>query len=108
MKTMVFISQPMKGFSDEEIKSIQRDIYNAYIASNPGKEFQLINPYTPSDGQMEMSDIVGHHDVDLLGKSISLMSYADVVIFAKHWEEFRGCRIEHKVCTYYNIPIRYA
>ena len=40
-----------------------------------------------------------------LGKSIELLSTADVAYFAKGWESARGCRIEHKCAAEYGITI---
>ena len=49
----------------------------------------------------------GKNSIDSLGKSISLMSEADLVIFAPGWESARGCRIEHEVAKKYGIQIAY-
>jgi len=38
-----------------------------------------------------------------LGKSLELLSEADVAYFAKGWEEARGCRIEHQCAIDYGI-----
>ena len=108
MNTMVFISQPMRGLDPEDIKSVQDHIFKEYKEKYPDRDFQLINPYYPEPSQMEISHLMGNHAVKMLGESISNLSYADVVLFAKGWENFPGCRIEHRVCTYYNIPIEYA
>lgn len=108
MNTMVFISQPMRGIDPEDIKSIQDNVYKEYQERHPGESTRLINPYREPDAQIEMSQIIGNHSVKLLGESIALLSYADVVVFAKNWENYPGCRIEHKVCRYYDIPIEYA
>ena len=106
MKTLVFVSLPMRGYSDEEIKDRQEEIFNEFKAND--KDAQLINPFEGKQVQMDMNDIAGRPDVYWLGHSIAALSYADVVIFAKEWENFPGCRIEHKVATYYGIPIRHA
>lgn len=39
----------------------------------------------------------------MLGTAISLMSSADVVFFAKGWENSRGCKIERQVAESYGI-----
>lgn len=106
MNTMIFISQPMKGFKPEEIAEKQQEIFDAVAADyeNP----ILINPYRKKSEQLSITDFAGNTDVNLLGQAITQMSFADVVVFAKHWEQFRGCRIEHKICTYYEIPMKYA
>lgn len=38
-----------------------------------------------------------------LGKSLELLSTADVAFFAKGWEDARGCRIEHECAIEYGI-----
>ena len=109
MKTMVFVSLPMRGYSDEEIIVRQEKIFGDFQAND--KDAILINPFTPknlSERQITMYEQIGKEDVYWLGQSISLLSFADVAIFAKGWENYPGCRIEHKVATYYNIPKIYA
>ena len=49
----------------------------------------------------------GKNFTDSLGKSISLMSEADLVVFAPGWENARGCRIEHEVAKEYGIQVSY-
>ena len=39
-----------------------------------------------------------------LGKTIELLSQADLVVFAKDWEKARGCRIERECARIYHIP----
>lgn len=40
-----------------------------------------------------------------IGKSLELMSTADIVYFTEGWERYRGCRIEHLAAYEYNIKI---
>ena len=40
-----------------------------------------------------------------LGKSIQLLSEADVAYFAKGWEEARGCRSENACALEYGIEL---
>ena len=40
-----------------------------------------------------------------LGKSLELLSTADIAYFADGWEEYRGCSIEHKCAIEYGIKI---
>ena len=107
MRTMVFVSLPMRGYSDEEIIVRQEKIFGDFAAEN--KDCLLINPFKPkSNEQITMQEALGREDVYWLGASIQNLSFADVAVFAKGWENYPGCRIEHKICTYYDIPIRYA
>ena len=38
-----------------------------------------------------------------LGKSLELLSTADVVYFADGWENYRGCKIEHTCAVEYGL-----
>ena len=40
-----------------------------------------------------------------LGKSLELLSTADIVYFAKDWDKYRGCKIEHACATEYGIDV---
>lgn len=40
-----------------------------------------------------------------LGRSLELMSSADIVYFAKGWKKYRGCRVEHLAAREYDIKI---
>lgn len=40
-----------------------------------------------------------------LGKSLELLSTADVAYFAKGWEDARGCRIENQCAIEYGITV---
>lgn len=40
-----------------------------------------------------------------LGKSLQLLSTADIAYFAKGWEGARGCKIEHQCADEYGIPL---
>lgn len=107
MRTMVFISLPMRDKSEEEIIVNQQKLFGDYQAEHP--DAILINEFNPvPKDQITLMEQLGREDVYMLGRSIALLSFADVVIFAKGWENYSGCRIEHKVATYYDIPKIYA
>ena len=40
-----------------------------------------------------------------LGKSLELLSTADIAYFAKDWDKYRGCKIEHTCATEYGIDV---
>ena len=40
-----------------------------------------------------------------LGKSLELLSTADVAYFAKGWDSARGCKIEHDCAVAYDIDV---
>lgn len=88
----VFISQPMKGLSEKEIKSNRekaiKNIKNLY-----GDDAEIIDSHIDSDGT----------PLWRLGKSIELLSTADIAYFVKDWNTARGCRIEYMCADNYGI-----
>ena len=93
----VFISQPMKDKTDDEIlKEREQLIENA--KKRYGDDIEVIDSF--------FKDAL--HDAKplwFLGKSIELLSTADVAYFAKDWETARGCRIEHDCAVEYGIEV---
>lgn len=92
----VFISQPMKGLSDTEIKEERKAIKQAIIKEYGYVEF--IDSYfenVPASAR----------PLWFLGKSLELLSTADMAFFANSWEDARGCVMEHEACEKYGIEI---
>lgn len=93
----LFISQPMKGKTDEEILAV-RDAAIKQAQQKIGEPVEVIDSFfqnAPEDAR----------PLWFLGKSLELLSTADIVYFAKGWEEFRGCRIEHQCAVEYEIAM---
>lgn len=83
----VFISQPMNGKTDKEIKEERLRIVSK-LSETVDEPFEVIDSFFES----------APHDAKplwFLGKSIELLSTADLAYFAKGWENARGCIIEH-------------
>ena len=99
----VFISQPMRGLSEAKIITVRERIFGDFQAKYPDAE--LIDNFVPTS---EERLAVKHAEVQLLGRSVCRLADADIVIMAKGWENHPGCRIEHKIATYYDIPVKYA
>ena len=98
----LFISQPMKGKTDEEIlREREQAVTEAkkYLEENGLQgEVKVIDSFfqnAPADAR----------PLWFLGKSLELLSTADLVYFAKGWEEARGCRIEHMCAVQYELQI---
>ena len=93
----LFISQPMKGKTKEEILADrEKAIASAFRHFNERPE--VIDSYfedAPTDA----------NPLWYLGKSLQLLSTADVAYFAKGWEEARGCRIENTCAIEYGIDV---
>ena len=94
----LFISQPMKGKTKEEILAErEKAIESAFRHFNERPE--VIDSYfedAPADGNTPLWH---------LGKSLQLLATADVAYFAKGWEEARGCRIENTCAIEYGIDV---
>lgn len=93
----VFVSQPMKGKTDEEILE-ERNEAVAAAKKKLKDEVELIDSFfcgAPADAKPAW----------YLGEAIKMLSTADIVFFAKGWEDARGCKIEHRVALEYGIPI---
>lgn len=71
----LFISQPMKGKTDEEI------IHERNVAIRRAKSL-LIDDVQVTDS----------------------LSTADIAYFAVGWDKDRGCEIEHAICVNCGIP----
>lgn len=92
----LFISQPMNGKTDEAIKAERTDALLKATKQLGGESVELIDSFFEN----------APHDVKplwFLGKSLELLSTADVVYFAEGWENARGCRIEHECAVQYGI-----
>ena len=94
----LFISQPMRGKTDEEILAVrERAIESA--ERNIGEKVEVIDSFFQDVPEVESKPLW------CLGKSLMLMAEADVVYFAKDWENYRGCRIENECAVEYGIEL---
>ncbi len=97
MKT-IFISQPMNGLTDEEIVK-ERDRVVQYAQEMlTGEDVQVIDSFfrgAPTYAR----------PLWFLGKSLELLSMADIAYFAPGWDKARGCLIEHESALQYDIPV---
>jgi len=92
----LFISQPMKGKTDSEILE-ERETAMKAARNVLGEDVELIDSFfqnAPADAR----------PLWFLGKSLELLSTADIAYFASGWENARGCRIEHTCAEEYGIP----
>lgn len=97
----LFISQPMRGLTDEEILKAREEI-RIKAENEIGEPVQLLESF------FEGFSPVGNIPVAYLGKSISLLAEADIVYFGEGWKEARGCKIEHEVAEQYGISLMEA
>lgn len=91
----LFISQPMRGKTDEEILAVRKKAIES-AEKLIGEPVEVIDSFfraAPANAK----------PLWFLGKSLELLATADVVYFAEGWNETRGCRIEHICAVEYNI-----
>lgn len=93
----LFISQPMRGKTKEEILAVREKAIES-AERNLGEKVEAIDSYfenAPAEAR----------PLWYLGKSIELLSTADVAYFAKDWEQYRGCKIENQCAIEYGITV---
>lgn len=93
----VFISQPMKGKTNEEIKA-ERNRLIGKVRALYGDDIEIIDSFfenAPADAR----------PLWFLGKSLELLATADVAAFARGWQDARGCRIENICAIEYGIEV---
>ena len=97
----VFISQAMRGLTDDEILKTREEAIKFAkttigLASREEDTVEIIDSFFQS-APTEAKPLW------FLGKSLELLSTADVCLFVGDWENARGCRIEHECCVQYGI-----
>lgn len=91
----LFVSQPMKGKSEEEILQ-ERAKAIAEAERLLGEPVEVLETYFEEGYK---------HPLEFLGKSIMYLAQADAAYFAPGWGVARGCKIEHTCAVEYGIPI---
>lgn len=92
----VFISQPTKGKTDEEILKEREQAIADIHFKFPNESVEIIDSFlVDSHKQMKPAEC--------LGQSIELLGGADLAVFIGDWKNARGCSIEHLVCNEYGI-----
>ena len=93
----LFISQPMKGKINEEIEAERaKAVEEAKAVLND--DVEVIDSFF-KDAPVDARPLW------FLGKSIELLSVADIAYFAKDWDKYRGCKIEHEAALEYGIKV---
>lgn len=93
----LFISQPMRDKTDEEI-IVEREEAVEVAKEMLGEDVEVIDSFfqkTPHEAK----------PLWYLAKSLELLSTADVAYFCTGWELYRGCKIEHTCATEYGIQV---
>jgi hypothetical protein len=102
----IMISQPMNGLTDEQITETR----NKFLSFAQKENFEVVNTYFKDEwfAKIELKSIgVIQVPMYYLAKSLEKMALCNAVIFAKGWENARGCQIEHEVALQYGLDILY-
>lgn len=92
----LFISQPMNGLTDDDIKTKREEIIKKVQEDFNDSTIEVIDSFietAPPDAK----------PLWYLGKSLEFLSNADIVYFTKGWDKARGCKIEHLCAVVYGI-----
>ena len=91
----LFISQPMRGKTDDEILAERSNAIQA-AKDSVNDEIEVIDSFfqnAPADAK----------PLWYLGESLKLLATADVAYFAPGWNKARGCIIENLCAKEYGI-----
>ena len=92
----VFISQPMKDKTDDQILAERQRAKEEVVKRLNDDEVEIIDSFfqgAPHDAK----------PLWFLGKSIQLLSTADVVYFRGDWRKNPDCKVANYLCKQYGI-----
>lgn len=94
----VFISQPMRDKTDEQIKAERKRAVEAIKEKFGTEDVQILDTFFEG---------APHNAKPLwfLGKSIQFLGEADLAYFIGDWKNYRGCRTENFVAKEYGIKV---
>ena len=87
----VFISQGMRGKTSEQIKTERQELIKCL--NETITDIEVIDSFIPDGDKKD--------PIYCLGTAIQKLSEADIVVFAKDWYRFRGCKIEMTIAVEY-------
>lgn len=96
----VFISTPMRGRTQEQIRAYRQRQINVLKAMYPEEEIEVIDSVVTDTPPQSANESIWY-----LGKSISLMSGADTLASPYHSTWYNGCRMERNVAASYGLKI---
>lgn len=92
----LFISCPMKGRTEENIKK-SFEVLKRTAEAYTGETLEVVNPYEPKTFESDADRIRS------LGDSIRLMAEADYFITFENYFDYRGCSVENQVAALYGL-----
>lgn len=101
MTMKIFISQPMKGLTDEEIKSERERVIHKLQNMYPEQILEFIPSFVEEDPPVSIKE--NNIPIWYLSKSIEKLAEADFVYFVDGWSGGKGCMCEHQATRLYGI-----
>lgn len=92
----LFISCPMKGRTEENIKK-SFEVMQRTAEAYTGEVLEVVNSYEPKIFENDADRIRG------LGDSIKLMADADYFITFENYFDYRGCSVENQIAALYGL-----
>lgn len=106
MKTLkVFISQPMRNKTDEEILEERNKIKEFLIQEFKDNSLEFLDTFFPN---LEIPDDVKIKKIYYLAKDIEMLSKADILFSAKGWFDYKGCKFEREIFRTYKRVNEYT
>ena len=99
MHKKAFISQPMKGKTEECIQEERRKLQVDLMTQGYDVVDSVFSDFPNANEEYRSVPLA------YLAKSLDLMAQCDGVAFASGWANARGCKIEHACAAAYEIPI---
>lgn len=94
----IFISQPMRDKTDEQIKSERAKAVDKVKKMYPDEKVEILDTFfegAPHDAK----------PLWFLGKSIQYLGNADIAYFIGDWRNYRGCCAENYVAKKYGVKV---
>ncbi|MBE6061860.1 MAG: DUF4406 domain-containing protein [Clostridium sulfidigenes] len=95
MAKKLFISQPMRGKTDEEILHERKKAISE-AREITGEDIEVLDTFFTDFSE-------DAKPLQYLARSIEFLAKADIAYFAPGWETARGCKIEHECAVEYGI-----
>jgi len=94
----IFISMGMKSKSTEQVRQEMAKVFEEIKMNLPDAEL-IDSVIDGADSHIAAKgDSIG---IWYLGESLKMLSEADIVFFAKGYQDFRGCKLEKYVADAY-------
>lgn len=96
MSKRVFISVPMNGRTDDQIKQDIQDGKATYLVDHSHEDIEFVDNYIDED-----ASAIKNPALFYLGESIKRIGTCDDVVFCGDWRSARGCLVERLVYDLY-------